>query len=123
MNKIKETISNLIIGNLLTVKDKKVEILSNIKSTVREVDKQAEVILFGSQSRDEENEHSDWDILILSSKPTNLKNEQTFRHKLFELELIYGVALSTFVYSKTEWKNKHYITPFYQNIQKDGIKL
>jgi len=105
------------------VKDKKVEILSNIKSTVREVDKQAEVILFGSQSRDEENENSDWDILILSSKPTNLKNEQTFRHKLFELELIYGVALSTFVYSKTEWKNKHYITPFYQNIQKDGIKL
>ena len=99
------------------------EILSKIKAYVKQVDAYAEVILFGSWARNEEREDSDWDILILLTSPVNLKREQKFRHKLFEFELEYGVSFSTFVYSKKEWKNKHYVTPLYQNIYQDGIKL
>ena len=101
----------------------KTKILSKIKEYVNEVDTHAEVILFGSQARGEERPDSDWDILILVSSPVKLKDEQKFRHKLFELELDYNLPLSTFVYSKSEWKNKYYITPLYQNVQQDGIRL
>ena len=105
------------------MKNKKAKILSKIKEYVTEVDMHAEVILFGSQARNEEREDSDWDILILVPSPVKLKDEQKFRHKLFELELKYNLPFSTFVYSKSEWKNKYYVTPFYQNVQKDGIRI
>lgn len=105
------------------MKGKKAKILLKIKEYVNEVDNQAEVILFGSQARNEERDDSDWDILILVPSPINLKDEQKFRHKLFELELEYNLPFSTFVYSKSEWKNKHYVTPLYHNIQQEGIRL
>jgi len=99
----------------------KKEILAKIKANVQNVEKDSEVILFGSQARDEERADSDWDILILTSKKTDLKHEQKFRHELFNLELEYGVAFSTFVYSKYDWNHKYSVTPFYKNILKDGI--
>jgi len=101
----------------------KKEITSKIKSKVLSVASDAEVFLFGSQAREEEREDSDWDILILTTKKTDLKNEQKFRHQLFTLELEYGVALSTFVYSKHDWNTKYAVTPFYENIKKEGIKI
>ena len=74
------------------MKGLKEEILLKIKKYVATIDPSSEVILFGSQARNEEKENSDWDILILTNLPTDLKGEQKFRHKLFELELEYGVA-------------------------------
>lgn len=68
-------------------------------------------------------EDSDWDILILTPKAVNLKVEQAFRHKLFELELEYGQAISTFVYSKTDWESKQRTTPFFHSVKEEGILL
>jgi len=107
----------------IQMKSKKSEILSKIKEYVKEIDAQSEVILFGSRARGEEKENSDWDILILTPSATDLKGEQKYRHKLFELELEYGQAFSTFVYSKSEWNNKYKVTPLYWNIQQEGIRI
>jgi len=101
----------------------KTEILSRIKNSIQELDKDAEVILFGSQARGDAKEESDWDLLILVPHPTNLQEEQIFRHKLFELELKYGVAISTMVKSKEEWNEKFSITPLYQNISREGVEI
>ncbi len=101
----------------------KQQILKKIKEYITFIEPEAEVILFGSQARNEERNDSDWDILILVPNKAGLKEEQKFRHKLFELELMFGISLSTFVYSKTEWKRKYQITPFYQNIEKEGMIL
>ena len=103
--------------------NKKKEILLSIKSIVKKIDLNAEVILFGSHARNDARDESDWDILILTSMSADIKLEQVFRHKLFDLELKYGVALSTFVYSKEEWNSKYQVTPLYQNIRKEGIAL
>jgi predicted nucleotidyltransferase len=94
-----------------------------IKEKIQVLEPDAEVILFGSRARGDAKIDSDWDILILVSGEVNLKREQLFRHQLFELELIFGQAISTFVYSKDNWNKQHFITPLYQNIKKEGIVI
>ncbi len=102
---------------------KRQEILQKIKAYAQSVEPQAEVLLFGSRARNEAKADSDWDILILTPYPVDLKTEQQFRHKLFELELEYGLAISTFVYSKMDWNGKLKATPLFQNIKKEGVAL
>ncbi len=95
-----------------------------IKKIVTDTDSSARVILFGSRATGNARSDSDWDILILLNRPTvKLKDGQIFRHKLHDLELQTGEAISTFVYSQQEWENKYSITPLYRNIQKEGIAL
>lgn len=101
----------------------KKHILSLIKKSIEQVDANAEIILFGSRARGDQRKDSDWDILILTDYPVSYRVEQNFRHHLFELELELGEAFSTFVYAKSEWENKHSVTPLYQNIAKEGIRI
>lgn len=102
---------------------KRTEILQKIKAYAQNIEPQAEVMLFGSRARNEAKADSDWDILMLTLYPVDLKTEQKFRHKLFELELEYGQAISTFVYSKLDWNGKLKATPFHQSIKLEGITL
>ena len=99
-------------------------ITDKIKQTVRAADNSAQIILYGSRARGEGKKDSDWDILILLSKPeVSLKDEQVFRHKLYNIELETGQVISTFVYSQSDWSSRMSITPLYQNIKREGIYL
>ncbi len=94
-----------------------------IRDYVNDIDPMAEVILYGSRARGDERPDSDWDILILTNYASNLAIERNFRNKLYDLELETGEAFSVFVYSKDDWQNKQRITPFYQNVLQDGLRL
>jgi predicted nucleotidyltransferase len=95
-----------------------------IKESVREIDSSAITILYGSRARKNARPDSDWDILILVKKPSvSSKDEQNFRHHLYDVELETGQAISTFVYSWNEWNSKLSATPLYHNIQREGIVL
>lgn len=99
-------------------------VLQLIVESIKSKDKNAEVILFGSRARGTAKKDSDWDLLILLNKDSvSRKDEQVFRHNLIDVELKTGEAISTFVYSKKDWENKFWVTPFYENIKKDGIKI
>ena len=94
-----------------------------IREYVNSVDSKAEVILYGSRARGDERADSDWDILILTDYPVDLATEEKFRDKLYDLELEIDEPLSVFIYSKNEWKRRQRITPFYKNVNKEGIAL
>jgi predicted nucleotidyltransferase len=99
-------------------------IISNlIKLNISEIDPEAQVILYGSRARGDERIDSDWDILVLTDYPVDMKKENVFRDHLYDLELQTGESLSIFVYSKSDWNSKHRITPFYFNVTKQGILL
>jgi predicted nucleotidyltransferase len=94
-----------------------------IREVINKIDKEAEVILYGSRARGEERPDSDWDILVLTHYPVDLAAEQKFRDKIYDLELEIGQPLSIFVYSKEDWITKQRITPFYDNVNQEGINL
>ncbi|HHJ51165.1 MAG TPA: nucleotidyltransferase domain-containing protein [Phaeodactylibacter sp.] len=102
---------------------RKPEILIRIKKAIKEIEPRADVVLYGSRARGDEKQESDWDLLILVPYPAGIKEEQKFRHKLFELELEFGQAISTLVKSKKEWETRFRVTPLYENILKEGIKV
>jgi predicted nucleotidyltransferase len=101
----------------------KKHILSLIKKNIAETDPKAELILFGSRARGDERKDSDWDLLILTDYPVSFREEQRFRHHLFDLELELGEAFSTFVYSKSDWEIKQSVTPLYQSVSKEGVRI
>ncbi len=90
---------------------------------ISSIDSKAEVILYGSRARGDERDDSDWDILILTDYPVNLQIEREFRNKLYDLELETGESFSVFTYSRDDWQTKQRITPFYQNVSREGILL
>lgn len=101
----------------------KEEILAKIKQSVVKTDKDAYVILFGSQARNQATEHSDWDILIITSKKISRTSEQAFRRNLIDVELEYGIPISSFIRYEKDWFDKYRFTPFFDSIKNEGIKL
>lgn len=99
-------------------------IKKKIKETISKEIKSAEVILFGSKARGTDTKESDWDILVLIDQPeVTFKDEQSVRHKLYDVELEVEEPFSTFVYSTSVWNSKMKETPFYKNVKKEGIYL
>jgi len=94
-----------------------------ITRRIKELDSEAEVILYGSHARGEALKDSDWDILVLLNKDSvTLETEQQFRHHLLDVELQIGEAISVFVRAKSEWETKYKITPLYKSIRLEGVK-
>jgi len=102
------------------MKNKKSEVLLRIKEIVKQIDPEAEVILYGSRARGDESSISDWDLLILVDSRADIDYEMVFRHKLFDLELELEEAFSVIVHNKNEWKSKYRLTPLYQNVVREG---
>ena len=98
-------------------------VLSKIKTLIKEIDRDADIILYGSRARGDEHPDSDWDILILVNSKTDLDYERIFRHRLYEIELEIGEAFSISVYNKNEWRSKYWMTPLFQNIASEGIRI
>ena len=94
-----------------------------IRHYINAIDPKAEVILYGSRARGDERPDSDWDILVLTDYSVDLITERKFRDKLYDLELETGEPLSMFVYSKNDWRTKQRITPFYENVTQEGVRI
>lgn len=100
------------------------KILSKIKEIILSKEPNADIILYGSRARKDYTEESDWDILVLMDKDQiTLQDEQNLRHSLYDIELDTGEIVSLMIYSQNEWKTRQRITPFYKNIEREGIRI
>ena len=107
-----------------TMTNRNRNILSQIKATARKsVPTGSQVLLFGSRARGEARKDSDWDILIVLPKPVLQQSDyDQVSYPLVELGWILGERINPIVYTQNEWEVNR-ITPFYDNVQRDGISL
>jgi predicted nucleotidyltransferase len=105
------------------MKRDKTELLARIKNVINKIDPEARLILYGSRARGDAHIDSDWDLLILVNSKTDLDYEKVFRHNLYDLELKSGEAFSVSVYNKNEWDSNYWMTPLYQNVAREGIRI
>lgn len=84
----------------------------------------AEIYLYGSQARGDSKKYSDWDLLILLNRqsiPFDL--ETKLMDDFYDVELETGAIISPLIYAKSDWDGRHSITPLYENIKKEGIRI
>lgn len=100
------------------------ELLEQVKQAIREIESDAKIILYGSRAREDSRAQSDWDFLILLDGSVNDERIDKIRHRLYEIEWESDEVLCCIVRSREEWNSPLYkSTPFYQNIELEGIVL
>ena len=100
------------------------EILSKIRDVISGIAPKSEVYLYGSRARGNSKKQSHWDILILLNiNSITFDYEKRIIDALYDIEIETGEVISPLIYTKKDWDNKHFFTPLYENINRDGIRL
>ena len=100
------------------------ELLELVKRAIREVEPNAQIILYGSRARRDSDAQSDWDFLILLDGPVNDERIDKIRHRLYEIEWEYDEVLCSVIRNRIEWNSPVYKSmPFHQNVEVDGVVL
>lgn len=104
--------------------NKKEKILNRILAVVNKTAPDSEIYLYGSHARGDAKKLSDWDLLILlNAKNISFDLEIQFMDEFYEIELETGEIISPLIYTKTDWIENHSITPLFENIQKEGVRI
>lgn len=83
----------------------------------------AEAILFGSRARGDARQDSDWDILILiGGTRASGEDFERYAYPFVDYGWSVGEQINPLIYSFADWK-KRSISPFYKNVQSEGISL
>jgi len=99
-------------------------ILQQIKNSILATDPGATLILYGSCARGDNGPDSDIDILVLLDKDKiTLDDRARIGHPLYDIQLETDTMISPRIISKSIWESKHKITPFYKNVNREGILL
>ena len=98
--------------------------LSRIRQTaISTIPNGGKAILYGSRARGDARNDSDWDILILLDKEVlNQSDYDNVSYPFILLGCDLGQEINPIMYTKKEWES-HRITPFYENVLRDGIDL
>lgn len=102
----------------------KSETLSRIRQTATStIPDGGKAILYGSRARGEARKDSDWDLLILLDK--DILDQSDYDNVSYPFVLLgcdLGVEINPIMYTTKEWES-YRITPFYENVVRDGIVL
>jgi len=103
---------------------RRTDIVKKISRLMRESSPQATTILYGSEARGEARPDSDIDLLVLlDGDKLTLLREEAVTLPLYKLELQTGVRISPLVMLRKDWENRPFKTPFYINVQNEGVIL
>lgn len=83
------------------------------------------VIVYGSYARGDYNEHSDIDIMVLTSCPE--EEIKPFEYELYDVAfdffMEYGVDINVIVKNKEHFNYWLGALPFYDNVEREGVVI
>ncbi len=98
-------------------------IIEQIRKIKRKIFPDHTLILFGSQARNEANQESDWDLLIILDKPWKESIDfDTYVYPFIELGWEMDELINPLIYIRSQWEID---TPslFRKNVQTEGIEI
>lgn len=99
------------------------KVLDMIRTTVREQEPDAQIILYGSPARGDASDDSDWNIIILLNKQKMSHYDRyTIACELWDKGFNIGEEINSLVYTKDQWKNAP-PSLFKYNVREEGIQL
>ena len=103
--------------------DKRIQIISLIRDTIRASEPTAQIILYGSRARGDAREDSDWDVLAIVDKPRlSLKDRSNIQYPIWDEGLELGQEINVFPYTRQQWEQTP-LSLFKYNVMKEGITL
>lgn len=101
----------------------KVQILKDLKKSLSKHlnENLIDIILFGSQLKNKNNQDSDYDILIFVRNKIDWKLEREISDICFEIDLKYGILSDTHILSEEELSTPRGKQPFFINALKQGL--
>lgn len=99
------------------------KVLDMIRTTIRDKEPDAQIILYGSRARGDNREDSDWDIIVLLNKPPMPHMERyEIACDLWDKGFDIGEEINTRVYTIDQW-NSAPPSLFKHNVKEEGIQL
>jgi predicted nucleotidyltransferase len=93
-----------------------------VKAAVREFDRTAEVVLFGSRAKGNARQDSDYDFLVLINLPLDFQFKTRILDRLYEIELAFDCVLGVLIENTGHWKMLEN-TPIFSEISHYGIAV
>ena len=101
---------------------KREQVILAIKEAMQPLSPMVTTMLYGSEARGEAGPNSDIDLLILVDKGSvSLSDEMKISEPLYDIELNSGILINSVIMPKSRWGAV--VTPFYENVMKDGVLL
>ncbi|MFP4527757.1 MAG: nucleotidyltransferase domain-containing protein [Candidatus Kapaibacterium sp.] len=99
------------------------QILANLKNYLRRNFGKcvADVILFGSRARNDSDEFSDYDVLIILDSNYSTSDENRILDLCYDIDLKYDILLDVHILSVSEIDSLRGRQPIFQNAIKYGI--